>query len=400
LKPVILTAIDHYLPGFKGGGPIRSIANLIEWLGDEFDFSVVTRDRDLLDSRPYEGVSAGMWHRVRKARVLYLSPRACSLMAIRRLLNDTSYDLLYLNSFFSRLSIKILTLRRLHLLKTTPVVLAPRGELSPGALAIKRLKKRIYVVLSRSAGFYRGVVWHGSSALEIQDIRSTLVLGREPGVVAPNLPRPFERIASDLPATRHQFVEADTHLEKLPGQLRVIFLSRIARMKNLDYALRVLGHVKGDVLFDIYGPIEDPVYWIECQSLSSKLPRNIVIRYLGSVAPDTIRYVFSRYHVLLFPTRGENFGHVILESLLSGCPVLISDRTPWIHLRERHAGWDLPLSEPNRFSEVLNQLAGMTDRDYTHLRLGARSTGRNFVSDGRIVAANRSLFRDVLRGHP
>ena len=39
-KKKILCLTDHYLPGYKAGGPIRSIANLVEHLGDEFEIYI------------------------------------------------------------------------------------------------------------------------------------------------------------------------------------------------------------------------------------------------------------------------------------------------------------------------------------------------------------------------
>ena len=43
----VLVTIGSYLPGYKAGGPIRSVANLIDALGDDFEFRVVTSDKDL-----------------------------------------------------------------------------------------------------------------------------------------------------------------------------------------------------------------------------------------------------------------------------------------------------------------------------------------------------------------
>ena len=43
-RPVILIILNGYIPGFKFGGPIRAIENLVHHLGDEFDFRIITRD--------------------------------------------------------------------------------------------------------------------------------------------------------------------------------------------------------------------------------------------------------------------------------------------------------------------------------------------------------------------
>ena len=48
-KVKILIFVGYYLPGYKGGGALRTIVNLVQHLGEEFDFWIVTRDRDLGD---------------------------------------------------------------------------------------------------------------------------------------------------------------------------------------------------------------------------------------------------------------------------------------------------------------------------------------------------------------
>src|SRR5579863_7029524 len=73
VKPKILLLVAHYLPGVKSGGPIRSISNLVEALGDEMDFRVVTTDRDQDEAEHYAGITPDRWTRVGKAEVLYLS---------------------------------------------------------------------------------------------------------------------------------------------------------------------------------------------------------------------------------------------------------------------------------------------------------------------------------------
>ncbi|MBK8032150.1 MAG: hypothetical protein IPK17_22260 [Chloroflexi bacterium] len=79
-KPTILILIGHYLPGTLTGGPVRSVANLVDWLGDEFDFRILTADRDQGDSAPYPQVRAGEWYSVGKAHVRYLTPCRTSVV--------------------------------------------------------------------------------------------------------------------------------------------------------------------------------------------------------------------------------------------------------------------------------------------------------------------------------
>ena len=60
----ILTSVGYYLPGYKSGGPIRTIANLVDRLGDEFQFKIVTADRDSGDEKPYRNIKVADWNSV------------------------------------------------------------------------------------------------------------------------------------------------------------------------------------------------------------------------------------------------------------------------------------------------------------------------------------------------
>src|SRR5262252_5579256 len=93
-KPVVLTTVGHYLPGFRFGGPVRSLANMVELLGEEFSFRIVTSDRDLGDQLPYPDIQIGNWTCVRGAQVCYLPRDPMRLLrAFRDLLRETPHDL-------------------------------------------------------------------------------------------------------------------------------------------------------------------------------------------------------------------------------------------------------------------------------------------------------------------
>lgn len=385
----ILVIIDHYLPGYKAGGPIRTIANMVERLGDEFEFHIITSGRDLGERHPYPGIKVGSWQSVGKAHVLYLPPSGMSFLVWYRLLRGLQYDLIYLNSFFSRLSIKTIMLRWMELLPRKPVVLAPRGEFSPGALSLKSLKKHLYISLAKSLGLYSGIIWQASSEHEIEDILSVFdtkaMAGKLPVLIAPDLP--------PLPPQDSALGERPI---KQRGSARIVFLSRIARMKNLGFAIESLMKVDGKVEFDVYGPIEDVAYWEECQHLIGLLPTNIRARYCGTVPPDRVPEIFSRYHLFLFPTRGENFGHVILEALNAGCPVLTSDQTPWSDLTSRKVGRNLPLSRPELFRMALEELISMDQPVFDEMSRRAREYGKDFSENPGLIRANRELFLKAL----
>ncbi len=377
----ILTSVGYYLPGYKAGGPIRTLANMVDRVGDEFQFKIITADRDSDDTKPYPKIRIDDWNRVSKADVFYMSPQMRSLMGFKKIICSTECDAIYLNSFFSpHFTIKPLLLRRLRLIPAKPLILAPRGEFSPGALGLKSLKKRVYLWAVKAFGLYRGVVWQASSEHEEADIRRWF--GKDVQVeVAPNIP-PAVHSADELPPEK----------VKRKGCLKIIFLSRISRKKNLDGALKMLKGLNGEVQFNIYGPMEDKSYWAECQKIIGDLPGNIEVKYCGSVEHEKVGAVMREHDIFLFPTLGENFGHVILEALCAGCPILISDQTPWRALEEKGVGWDLPLSKPEMFREVLQRCVDMNNEEYVKWSERAREYGLGVTKDDGVVEQNRELF--------
>jgi glycosyltransferase involved in cell wall biosynthesis len=304
-------------------------------------------------------------------------------------LRRLDYDVLYLNSFFSHLCVQVLLLYQAGLIRETAVIIAPRGEFYPGALSIHSRRKRLYLWFIRRLGLTRNVTWQATSLAEKQLIMSlfgcTNTVKHLPDIwVGPALRPPLSGSLSpngQKPA-------------KEPGSARVIFLSRIARNKNLAMALTLLSQVStGFVQFDIYGPTEDKQYWAECQQLSRGLPAHIAVNYRGPVDPDDVIEVFSRYHLFLFPTRGESFSFAILEALWAGCLVLTSDQTLWQNLEEKNAGWTLPLAEPERFVRVLETLVAMDDAQFEERSQAAQTLAQAVGADPTVIEANRQMFR-------
>lgn len=383
-KPRILIFASYYLPGYKAGGPIRSLVNLIERFEPDYEFLVVCRDRDLGDAVPFDLARDNTWVTVGAAKVRYLSKCQRTLKALRGLIQEVSPDVLYLNSFLDPdFTVKPLVLRRLGLLpEKMGIVVASRGEFAQGALALKPHKKKVFMHTAKWTGLYRNLVWQASSEFEAHDIQQWA--GDKADI----------RIASDLQPVAA--TAGNGGKDKEVGQLRVVCVARVARNKNIDGALRMLRQVKAEVVFDLYGPSEDKLYWQECLALVAALPPNIRFSYHGQLPHEELSLALPRYDLFFMPTHGENFGHAILEALTAGLPILISDLTPWRQLTAQGIGWDLPLDAPQQFQAVLEQCAAMDAAQYAVLSEKVRRYVAGNASDREAIAANRSLFEQVL----
>lgn len=382
-KPVILTFIGNYLPGFKAGGMLRTMVNTVDNLNSEVEFRIVTRDRDLGDTKSYENIKIKQWQLVGSAYVYYLSPCSSTFKNIRNLILRTKHDVLYLNSFFDPFTIKVLFIRKFSRSTFNPIIVAPRGVFASASLKLKYPKKIIFILFARFIGLYKNVTWHASSDFEEVDIMKIMKIRKE-----------HIHNALDLPT---KFIPDDTLISPMLSHddntgLKLVFISRIARVKNLDYALQILRKVKAKVFFDIYGPLEDMKYWMECQELIKQLPENIKVKYLGSVDPNQVVQIFSFYDLFLFPSGGENYGHVIAESLTSGTPVLISDKTPWRNLKNDNLGWDISLDQKDSFIEEIEKFALMSNEVRLKMRVSIKFFVNKHLLDTEVLEANRQLF--------
>jgi glycosyltransferase involved in cell wall biosynthesis len=388
-KLTILTFVDYYLPGYKAGGPIRTIANLVETLGDEFDFKIVTRDRDFSDDLTYEGVEANSWKRVGKADVFYMNATQFSFADLQEILNNTHYDLFYFNSFFSyQLSIKPILAIMLKLVPYKPIILAPRGEFSAGALVIKSLKKKIFIELAKITKLYNEkILWNASTEYEKEDILN-------------QIPNAKVFVAQDIPSiVSTSSVLSVSRLIKTHGILKIIFLSRISPKKNLHYILEIISNLKGIIELDIFGVIDDEKYWLKCSQIIDKLPKNITVNYHGTCCHSQVNEIMIKHDLFLLPTLGENFGYAILESLVAGCPVLISDRTPWQDLEKKQVGWDISLEKPEKFLEVLQFVMDMDEDEHAVMRNKARIYGKSRSNDRTTIANNVDMFKVALENN-
>ena len=370
----ILVLIGRYLPGYKDGGPIRTWINVTEALGEEYEFCIATLDRDRGDDQPYPQIRYNEWNRVGKARVWYV--KRFSMKLIRQLAQEA--DLVYSCGFYDPYGYSALLLNSLGLLHGKPLVVAPMGTFSQGAMAQKSLKKKIFIDMLQLLGLFRNVRWSVTSQQEAAEL-CRYIKGNPECVIAEDLPRINVMGRS---AVRKELCE-----------LRVIFLSRISPMKNLQGAIEILRNVKNPVFFSIYGPLEDMAYWQKCQKLLQSLPETISWSYQGIVHTDDVQKVFQDYDVFLFPTLGENYGHVIFEALSVGCIPVISDQTPWGEIATKNAGYVIRLSdEMTDFAEAIDQLNEMGVQRRMQMAERAVQIAREKVERSKRETGYRIIF--------
>lgn len=381
-KKKVLVFIDWYYPAYKAGGPVQSITNFVEKFKGEFDISIITSDRDLGDTVSFSSIVFNSWVPKDGYRVMYLTPEMQRFSVYKKIMLDDIYDVTYLNGLFSlSFSLKPLIVARLL---GKEIVLAPRGMLGKGALDIKPVKKNIFLSLTRIIGLYKNVRWHATAETELAEIKK--YIGKSADVV----------LAPNIPSAR---LEENYRRDKKKNALTLFFLSRISEKKNLLFAIDVLKRV--DALFSVelhvIGPVDDENYWNKCKESIRNLPQHINVIEHGAVPNNALGNYLEKCHFLLLPTFHENYGHAIVESLQYGCPIIISDNTPWRQLSNpAHGvgkiGWDISLHEPDLFAKVIENCARMSQEEYLLMSEEAFRFSKIVIQDENVVEANRVLF--------
>lgn len=378
-RRTILTMIGW--PNDEASGPIQSLTGLADALAGIYDFKVIARERKF--AKPVGEPKPPGWSKYRSLDRYWCSTSRFGPKNFAALIRNTPHDVLILNGFFDpEFTIPALILRRLGLIPRRPTILSPRGEFSAGTAAMRKLHKKIYLYAARCLGLLDGVWFHATSVGEAVDVQLH-VPWRRKVVIAPNI-----RLLGDWQPSSNEAV-AD-------APLRLIYLSRVDRKKNLDFALNVLRSTKGSIEFDIYGPVNDEAYWRVCQSIIAEMPDNVHVRYRGVIANAAVPTLLAGYDAFFLPTDGENFGHAIFDALAVGLPVLISDQTPWRDLERLQAGWSLPLGQQNLFVHAIDNLRKMGAIDRDKLRRGARRLAQAFVAESDAVGQTLKMLELVI----
>ena len=372
-KKKILITHPWFLPAYKAGGPIQSLANLCRSLKDEYYFYILCSDKDHLEKHPLTSIIADEWNDFENgtAQVYYLSSANAKFSKIKKLVAFIDPDFVFINGLYSPL----FTIAAL-LSKKGQKILSARGMLHPGALSQKSFKKKIYLGFLKMLNVKSNVVFHATDYIEQDYIHK--IFGKEAKVcIAQNFPNQLE---------------ADFSLPHTNGVLKIVSIALISPMKNHAIVLESLKEISSQIEYDIYGPIKDAAYWESCLKLIAELPANIKVTYKGSIEPSGVSQTLKNYHYLVQPSKSENFGHSIYEALSCGLPVITSHFTPWNNLEENKAGWNVDILNSASLTQVLYKAIETNKNDYEEWSKSAKHFAKNQIDLEKIRNQYKSLF--------
>lgn len=348
-KPKVLIMTEWFVPGFRAGGPIKSMATFCENMNDHLDIYVLTTNKDLGEQKPYPHVQTNKWVEVYEKGYSVNYMDGYNVFSIYSQIIKIQPDYIYLNSMYSfYFSFFIVILKYMGLIQPQ-IILAPRGMLQAGALKYKPRKKKVFRKLFERLKVSRHVIFHATDDKEYQDIKRYF---------------PSSKSIFSIPNFLSAQPPSNAKIEKQKGLAKLLYVSRIVPKKNLMFFLNLLKSIDQGVHLTIVGPIEDDKYFKKCEALIQELPTNISIKFLGGLPFELIASQLNSHHFFVLPSFGENFGHAIFEALSFGRPVLISNKTPLKNLSSNQTGWDIDLDEWDRWHDTIRKMIEMDQSTY------------------------------------
>ncbi|MEO6070610.1 MAG: glycosyltransferase [Chitinophagaceae bacterium] len=364
---------QYFLPAYKAGGPIQSIANMCRQLGNDFQFYIICSNKDVTEKVPLQGIKPNEWNNFENgtASIFYISDDQLSKKKVLGLIEEIHPDLLFINGLYS-LQFSIIPL----LFSRFKKILSVRGMLHPGALSQKSIKKKFFLSFLKATGMHKALTFHATNEKEKEYIKNEF--GKDVLV----------KVAQNFPVAK----PAENVTKEKNGILKMISIGLISPMKNHALVLQALKNVRHQIVYDIYGPVKDEKYWQDCLPLIQSMPDNITINYKGSLPPDKVLPTLSQYNCFILPSKSENFGHAIYESLLSGVPVITSQFTPWNNLKSHKAGWNVDIEDVSSISNAIEEAYLLSGEEYASWSSSASAFANKSVDIEKIKKDYQQLF--------
>ena len=242
-------------------------------------------------------------------------------------------------------------------LNDIPLLVSTHGSLEPWAMEHKKIKKKIAFQLYQKFLLNRASYIHTTSESEKLAVQKLLPKSN------------IKVIALGTNVIKKEFVS------KCDSK-NAIFLSRIHKKKGLDILIDAWANASHDGWkMIIVGPGEDSYYNIVKQRIKMRGLEDD-IQLVGELYGHDKQKALFNSSLFILPSYSENFGLVISEALMSGLPVITTNKTPWLNLQEIGCGWTIS-PEINELVEALEEATKMTPAELRSMG----QIGRNWMID-------------------
>lgn len=402
-KLTIVHVTPSYKPAYCYGGPILSVARLCEaTITGPYGLNCLVfttnangeKELTLRGENSIDGVPVFFYPRVTRDHT-HFSPAL--LLGLHRYLRKARLQgqpiIMHIHSWWNLVAILSAILTLLHRI---PLIISPRGMITNYTRTFRNTFMKRMLHLTIGQYLLKKAVLHATTSLEARDIH--LNCNRNKIKVIPNLLTTAalecpdeEQETSNLPS----YIDDQQVTDPLYPDLRLLFLSRIDQKKGLELLIHALSTLTFPWTLTIAGS-GSVKYIRHLKQLAGSLKISGNIRWVGQIANDAKYNLMARHDLLVLPSSSENFGNVVLESLLVGTAVLISDQVGLAaYVSKRDLGWVCRTTIADVAATLICIQMDLPKR--LKIRKDGAQQIRSDYSTASIMADYRKLYEDVFR---
>jgi glycosyltransferase involved in cell wall biosynthesis len=375
----ILQICAAYKPAFIYGGPTMSVSMLSEQLAKTGvyteAYATTANGKEELPVKPGEmvnidGVRVTYFRRITKDHS-HFSPAL-----LKRLWKEApGFDVIHIHAWWNLVSLFSCLIA---LLRNVPVVVSPRGTLSPYSFQNKNIGSKWFIHHLLGKALLKRCDIHVTSNREGEAINSSI---KFKSII--NLPN-FVKLPAYPPAG-NQFSDI----------FRLIFFSRIEAKKGLDILINALPLLTFPYKLTIAGD-GDIDYLNGIKALAKKNGVEAHITWAGFQSDNKFKLLLE-HDLLVLPSHDENFGNVIIESLSQGAAVLVS---PFVglsgYVTENNFGWQCELNATS-VSNMINFIHQKQD-ELNFIRENAPSRINADFDEGNLIKRYTDMYNNIVNG--
>lgn len=349
--------ILHVTPsvGLARGGPSQAVLDMCKGLADAgIEITLATTNDsgpeclDVPIGQPIHQNGYETYYFHRQSR-----PYTVSMPLLRWVSkNVTPFDLVHVHAVFSHISDWTPIILHRH---NKPYGITPHGILCEWGMHKRRvLSKRLFRRFLVGPNLRRGTFVHFTSTQEYHEVAAWEELPQ--GKVIP-LGLPFET----MPQIRKN---------RAPdGKFRLLYLSRIDPIKGLELVLQAVAQMwqNGYPAHLTIAGSGKADYVHSVQNLSAQLGIASLVEWTGFVSGQRKQALLEDSDVFILPSYNENFGIAVVEAMVTGLPVIISDRVG-IALDVKQAGAGLVI--PCEVNALVSALVSLVNNPGLRQQMG------------------------------
>jgi glycosyltransferase involved in cell wall biosynthesis len=388
----ILHVTPAYEPALRFGGASRSVSRYnhgLAHLGHE-----VTVFTTNFGQNPEINLPLNSPVELEGVRVYYFATKFTSKFAYSKSLREAcrkflrDFDIVHLTSLWWYPEIAAwLEAKRQHI----PYVVSPTGGLSKYSLSQKSLKKYLYLKIVGGRILNQSQAIHYKSELE-RELAKHLKWAPSSFIVPNGFNQTeFEELPDQITARKNMGFPLENYT--------IVFLGRLHAVKNLPELVKAIAEAKKTIpnlSLVLAGP--DGGEEAALKALAKNLGVSESVFFPGLILPGQRNSLLRSADLAALISLHENFGNAAVEAMLTGVPVIVTDRVSICREVARDGGGMVVPLDANGMATAIIQLLSAPDKLKEMGQVAAISARRRYGINA-VAQKMATAYEDILTGN-